>query len=222
MRILYHLWLSPESRMIRLLLASKQVEFEMRIEKTWERRPAFLAINPAGTVPVLVEADGAVIAGPGAVAEYVDEVYPEPPMIGTDPAARAEVRRLVDWFGGKFGSEVTANLVDEKIMKRFLGLGQPNSLAIRAGQTNIHHHLEYIGWLCERRNWLAGEAFSLADIAAAAHLSAVDYLGDVPWNEHEAARGWYARVKSRPAFRPLLADAIPGCPPPKHYADLDF
>jgi glutathione S-transferase len=220
MRILYHLWLSPESRMIRLLLASKQVEFEMRIEKTWERRPAFLAINPAGTVPVLVEADGAVIAGPGAVAEYVDEVYPEPPMIGTDPAARAEVRRLVDWFGGKFGSEVTANLVDEKIMKRFLGLGQPNSLAIRAGQTNIHHHLEYIGWLCERRNWLAGEAFSLADIAAAAHLSAVDYLGDVPWNEHEAARGWYARVKSRPAFRPLLADAIPGCPPPKHYAAI--
>lgn len=222
MRILYHLWLSPESRMIRLLLASKQVEFEMRIEKTWERRPAFLAINPAGTVPVLVDADGAVIAGPGAVAEYVDEVYPEPPMIGADPASRAEVRRLVDWFAGKFGSEVTANLVDEKIMKRFLGLGQPNSLAIRAGQTNIHHHLEYIGWLCERRNWLAGEAFSLADIAAAAHLSAVDYLGDVPWNDHEAARGWYARVKSRPAFRPLLADAIPGCPPPKHYADLDF
>ena len=222
MRILYHLWLSPESRMIRLLLASKQVEFEMRIEKTWERRPAFLAINPAGTVPVLVEADGAVIAGPGAVAEYVDEVYPEPPMIGAEPAARAEVRRLVDWFAGKFGSEVTANLVDEKIMKRFLGLGQPNSLAIRAGQTNIHHHLEYIGWLCERRNWLAGDAFSLADFAAAAHLSAVDYLGDVPWNDHEAARGWYARVKSRPAFRPLLADAIPGCPPPKHYADLDF
>ena len=222
MRILYHLWLSPESRTIRLLLASKELEFEMRIEKTWERRAGFLAINPAGTVPVLVEAGGAVIAGPSAVAEYVDEVYPEPPMIGAEPAARAEVRRLVDWFGRKFGSEVTANLVDETIMKRFLGLGQPSSSAIRAGQVNIHHHLDYIGWLCERRKWLAGDAFSLADIAAAAHLSAVDYLGDVPWNDHEAARDWYARVKSRPAFRPLLADAIPGCPPPKHYADLDF
>ncbi|MDH3229744.1 MAG: glutathione S-transferase family protein [Alphaproteobacteria bacterium] len=222
MRILYHLWLSPESRMVRLLLASKEVEFEMRIEKTWERRPEFLAMNPAGTVPVLVEADGTVVAGDSAVTEYVDEVYPDPPMIGAGPAARAEVRRLVDWFGRKFGSEVTANLVDEKIMKRFLGLGQPNSPAIRAGQTNIHHHLDYIGWLCERRKWLAGDAFSLADIAAAAHLSAVDYLGDVPWNSHEAARDWYARVKSRPAFRPLLTDAIPGCPPPRHYADLDF
>ncbi len=222
MRVLYHLWLSAECRMIRLLLATKEVEFELRIEKIWERRPEFLAINPAGTVPVLVEADGTVVAGRSAVVEYIDEVYPEPPMIGTDPAGRAEVRRLVDWFGWKFGAEVTANLVDEKIMKRFLGLGQPSSSAIRAGQVNIHHHLDYIGWLCERRNWLAGDAFSLADIAAAAHISAVDYLGDVPWDDHDAARDWYARVKSRPAFRPLLADAIPGCPPPVHYANLDF
>jgi len=222
MRVLYHLWLSAECRVIRLLLATKELEFELRIEKAWERRPEFLALNPAGTVPVLVESDGSVIAGFSAIAEYVDEAYPEPPMIGDGPAARAEVRRLVDWFDRKFGSEVTANLVEEKIMKRFLGLGQPSSSAIRAGQLNIHHHLDYIGWLCERRNWLAGETFSLADITAAAHLSAVDYLGDVPWNDHEVARNWYARVKSRPAFRPLLADAIPGCPPPRHYADLDF
>lgn len=222
MRILYHLWLSPECRTVRLLLATKELDFEMRIEKVWERRAEFLALNPAGTVPVLVEDGGTVVAGHSAVAEYIDEAYPEPPMIGGDPVARAEVRRLADWFGGKFGREVTANLVDEKIMKRFLGLGQPSSSAIRAGQANIHHHLDYIAWLCERRNWLAGDAFSLADIVGAAHLSAVDYLGDVPWDDHEAARDWYARVKSRPAFRPLLADAIPGCPPPKHYADLDF
>jgi glutathione S-transferase len=222
MRLLHHLWLSPECRKTRILLATKGLEFEMRIEKTWERRPEFLAINPAGTVPVLVEPNGSVVAGNVAVTEFIDEVYPEPPMIGAEPVARAEVRRLVDWFDGKFGREVTANLVDEKIMKRFLGMGQPNSAAIRAGQTNIHHHLDYIGWLCERRKWLAGDEFSLADIAAAAHLSAVDYLDDVPWNDHQPAREWYARVKSRPAFRPLLADAIPGCPPPKHYADLDF
>lgn len=222
MRKLFHIWLSPECRKIRLMLATKELDFEMRIEKVWERRPEFLAINPAGTVPVLVEPDGAVLSGHTAISEFIDEVYPDPPLIGGEPAARAEVRRLVEWFDGKFGREVTANLVDEKIMKRFLALGQPNSAAIRAGQVNIHHHLDYIGWLCERRKWLAGDVFSLADIAGAAHLSAVDYLGDVPWDDHQAARDWYARVKSRPAFRPLLADAIPGCPPPKHYADLDF
>jgi len=222
MRTLFHLWLSPQCRKLRLQLATKALDFEMKVEKVWERRPEFLAFNPAGSVPVLVEPDGSVIAAHNAIAEYIEETYPDPPLIGGDPAGRAEVRRLVDWFDDKFGREVTDNLVNEKIMKRFLGLGDPNASAIRAGQTNIHHHLDYIAWLIERRNWLAGDEFSLADIAAAAHLSAVDYLDDVPWDDHEAAKDWYMKVKSRPAFRPLLADSIPGCPPPKHYADLDF
>ena len=222
MRTLFHLWLSPYCRKIRLQLATKALDFEMKVEKVWERRPEFLAMNPAGSVPVLVESDGRVIATHNAISEYLEETYPEPALIGTDPLKRAEVRRLISWFDEKFGPEVTENLVDEKIMKRFLGMGEPNSSAIRAGQANIHPHLDYITWLMERRKWLAGDDFSLADITAAAHLWAVDYLGDVPWAEHEAAKDWYMRVKSRPAFRPLLADGIPGCPPPKRYAELDF
>jgi glutathione S-transferase len=107
-------------------------------------------------------------------------------------------------------------------MKRFQGFGQPNSTAIRAGKSNLGYHLEYITYLAERRRWLAGDHFSLADISAAAHLSSLDYLGDVPWDEHEPAKEWYARVKSRPSFRPLLADHIPGITPPAHYTDLDF
>ena len=138
------------------------------------------------------------------------------------PAARAETRRLVAWFDNKFYEEVTVNLVDEKIMKRFLGLGEPNSAAIRAGNNNIHYHLDYIGYLTERRRWIAGDELTLADIAAASHLSCVDYLGDVPWEDHQPAKDWYARIKSRPSFRSLLGDHIPGAPPPRHYADLDF
>lgn len=222
MRTLFHIWLSPQCRKVRLQLATKSLDFEMKVEKVWDRRPEFLAVNPAGSVPVLVEPDGRVIAAHNAIVEYIEEVYPDQPLIGTDPGSRAEVRRLVAWFDEKFGREVTDNLVEEKIMKRFLGMGEPSSSAIRAGHANIHHHLDYIAWLMERRKWLAGDEFSLADIAAAAHLSAVDYLGDVPWDDHEAAKEWYMKVKSRPAFRPLLADSIPGCPPPKHYADLDF
>jgi glutathione S-transferase len=220
MRRLYHLWLSPAARAARVMLAEKRLAFELRVEKIWERRHEFLEINPAGEVPVLVEDDGTVIAG--ALPEYLDEVYPDPPMIGGDPLERAEVRRLVEWFDVKFAREVSDRLVGEKVMKRFLGLGQPDSVAIRAGLANIHTHLDYVSFLVERRNWLAGEAFSFADIAAGAHLSAVDYLGNVPWDDHPEARAWYARIKSRPSFRPLLADAIPGLPPPAHYADLDF
>lgn len=222
MRTLYHLWLSPHSRKVRFALKEKNLPFDMKVEKVWERRPEFLALNPAGTVPVLIDDDGTVIADSGVICEYIDEVYPERRLIDGSPVERAEIRRLVAWFDLKFGREVTDNLVGEKMMKRFLGRGEPNSAAIRAGHFNIQYHLDYIGYLTERRRYLAGESFSLADVAAAAHLSTVDYVGDVPWEAYPPAKDWYARIKSRPGFRPLLADHIPGAPPPKHYADLDF
>lgn len=222
MRTLYHLWLSPFCRKIRLILAEKKMEFEVRVEPVWERRRSFLALNPAGDVPVLVEPDGTTLADSSAIAEFLDEVEPTPPLIGATCYERAEVRRLIGWFDGKFNAEVTVNLVGEKIIKRFIGVGQPDSNAIRAGHANIHPHLDYIGFLTERRRWLAGDRLTLADLCAAAHLSCVDYIGDVPWHRHPEAKDWYARIKSRPSFRPLLSDVMPGVTPPRAYADLDF
>ncbi len=222
MRILHHLWLSPFCRKIRVALAEKGLEFELKAENLWQRRPEFLAMNPAGDVPVLVDHESGTLADSTAIAEYLEEAFPLPPLVPGDAIARAEVRRLVAWFDVKFNREVTENLVGEKMMKRFLRNGEPNSRAIRAGRHNIHAHLDYITWLVERRTWLAGDDFSLADVTAASHVSVVDYLGDVPWAEHSGSKDWYARVKSRPSFRAILADHIPGEPPPKHYADLDF
>ena len=222
MPVLYHLWLSPFCRKVRVALREKGIEFEMKTENLALRRPEFLALNPAGEVPVLVEDDGTVIADSAAICEYLEDICPEPPLLAGTPAERGEIRRLVAWFDRKFNYEVSENLVGEKFMKRFLKQGEPDSRAVRAGKQNIHYHLDYIAWLIERRTWLAGDRLSLADIAAAAHLSALDYLGDVPWEEHQAAKDWYVRIKSRPSFRPLLADHLPGEPPPRHYADLDF
>ncbi len=222
MRTLYHVWLHPFSRKVRLVLAEKRLEFDLQIEKIWERRTAFLAMNPAGDVPVLVEPDGTTLSNSQVICEYLEEVYPETNLLGLDSVQRAETRRLISWFDVKFNREVTDNLVGEKLMKRFLKLGEPHGPSIRAGHANIHYHLDYIGFLCEKRKWLAGENFTLADIAAAAHLSAIDYIGDVPWEEHEAARHWYARVKSRPSFRPLLEDRVPGFAPVGHYENVDF
>jgi glutathione S-transferase len=222
MRTLYHLWLHPYSRKVRVALAEKKLEFDLQIEKIWERRTEFLAMNPAGDVPVIIEPDGTTLANSMVICEYLEEVYPETNLIGTDPVQRAETRRLTGWFDVKFNREVTDNLIGEKLMKRFLKLGEPHGPSIRAGHANIHYHLDYIGFLMERRNWLAGDNFSLADIAAAAHLSSIDYIGDVPWEEHQAARDWYARVKSRPSFKPLLEDRIPGFAPADHYEDVDF
>jgi glutathione S-transferase len=221
MRVLYHWLLSAASRKVRVVLAEKSLDFTMKAEKPWERRPEFLALNPAGEVPVLIDND-TVFAGTDAIVEYLDETYREKILIGINPADRAEVRRLVAWFDVKMEREVTANLIGEKMMKRVVREGQPNSQAIRAGHANLPHHLDYIAYLVDRRRWLAGEFFSVADITAAAHLSTLDYLGDVPWEAHEPAREWYARIKSRPSFRAILADHLPGLAPPKHYADLDF
>jgi glutathione S-transferase len=222
MRVLYHLTLSPFSRKVRLILAEKNLDFTMKAEKVWERRPEFLALNPAGDVPVLIEPDGTVISATEAIVEYLDETYREKLLIGINPVDRAEVRRLTAWFDLKMNFEVTENLLGQKMMNRYHGQGQPNSQAIRAGHANLPYHLDYIGYLVERRRWLAGDHFSVADLAAAAHLSSLDYLGDVPWDDHEAAKEWYARIKSRPSFRQLLTDHVPGLSPPPHYTDLDF
>lgn len=222
MRTLYHLWLSPHCRKIRVVLAEKKLEFNLVVERTWERRGEFLALNPAGEVPVLIEKDGMPYSDSSAICELLEELYPDPPLLGSTPAVRAEVRRLVAWFDCKFNREVTVNLVGEKLGKRLTGVGGPDSRAIRAGQANIHNHLDYIRWLVERRRWLAGDFLSLADIAAAAHLSCLDYIGDVPWADHPGAKDWYARIKSRPSFRNLLRDQVPGALPPRHYEDLDF
>jgi glutathione S-transferase len=222
-RLLYHFWLSPFARKIRLVLQEKNLDFSMQVEKPWERRPEFVALNPACEVPVLLEPDGTVLSDATAIAEYLDETYREKLLLGLNPIDRAEVRRLIAWFDLKMNREVTEPLVNEKFMKRFVGFGEPDSAAIRAAKANLRYHLDYIAYLTERhRGWLAGDYFSLADITAAAHLSALDYLDDVPWDDFEPAKEWYARIKSRPTFRPILADHIPGAPPAKHYTDLDF
>ena len=222
MRTLYHFALSPACRKVRLCLREKNLTFVLKAEPFWERREDFLALNPAGDVPVLIEEDGSVLAGDNAIVEYLDEVAPVPMLLGATPAERAETRRLIDWFDGKFATEVTQYLLGEKVLSRYNRGGQPDSGAIRAGYANIRSHLDYIAFLTERRNWLAGPSFSLADIAAAAHVSVLDFLGDVPWAGHGGAREWYGRVKSRPAFRTVLEDRLAGFTPPGHYADLDF
>lgn len=221
MRRLYHLPLSPFCRKVRLVLAEKKIEVELVEERPWEERLDFLRQNPSGKVPML-KIDGLVLQDSNAICEYLEETHPTPPLMPRDPAQRAEVRRLVAWFDDKFHREVTVNLLYERVNKRLKKAGYPEGGNIRAGVTAIKFHIDYIGWLLESRRWLAGGEMSMADFAAAAHLSCLDYISDVDWSRNVAAHDWYAKVKSRPAFRSLLADLVPGFTPPNHYADLDF
>lgn len=222
---LYHFPLDPLSRRVRLALAEKGVPCDMFVEHPWDPSDELLTLNPSGEVPVLAiqeSGETETLADAAAICEFLDETCAAPSLLGKNPLARAEVRRLVGWFDRKFYTEVTAFLLGEKVLKHLTGTGEPDSVMIRTGCHNIHGHMDYIAWLTERRNWLAGDGLTFADLAAAAQFSVIDYLGDVPWNAHPAARDWYARIKSRPAFRALLGDHIAGFPPPRHYADLDF
>ncbi|WP_297296260.1 glutathione S-transferase family protein [uncultured Methylovirgula sp.] len=227
---LYHHPLDPQSRFVRLALAEYGVEPELIEERVFERRHDFLALDPAGETPVLITDHDRIIPGAGVIVEYLDDVLggtlAEHRLLPLDPEARVEVRRLVAWFAQKFYGEVSNWLVTEKVYKRFMpaeaGGGAPDMDLVRAARANIRYHLRYIGYLTAQRNWLAGDAMSYADLAAAAHISVADFLGDVPWDENEAAKLWYARVKSRKSFRALLADRVPGISPPAVYADLDF
>jgi glutathione S-transferase len=229
MPTLFHHPFCPHSRFVRLALNEYGVATRLIEERTWERRRDFLAINPAGTTPVLVEEGLPPIPGAGIIAEYLDELCGdtfERRLLPRQTAQRIEVRRLMSWFNDKFFTEVSGPLTTERLYKRHMPLnaggGSPETDVLRAARNNIRYHMAYIGWLARSRDWLAGEQLTYADLAAAAHLSAVDYLGDVPWSEDEAAKGWYVRVKSRPSFRPILAETLAGIPPSPTYADLDF
>ncbi|MEM1383995.1 MAG: glutathione S-transferase family protein [Pseudomonadota bacterium] len=223
MHRLYHLPLSPFCRKVRLVLGEKRLQAELIEERPWESRLDFLRLNPAGRVPVLVTDQGQALSGSTPIFEYLEEAHPEPPLLPAQPLARAEARRLVDWFDDKFNREVTENLVFERVTKRLARLGSPDGACLKAGSQNIRVHLDYMTYLLEGHNWLAGPRLTVADLTAAAHLSTLDYVGDVPWEAYPSVRDWYAVVKSRPSFRSLLADHLPGFPtPPPHYAELDF
>ncbi len=221
MRRLYHLPLSPFCRKVRLVLAEKKLDVELIEERPWERRLDYLRVNPSGKVPMLKD-ETLNIADSTAICEYLEEVYPDPALLPDTPAARAEARRLAMWFDDKFHQEVTINLLYERVNKKMMNAGAPESAWIKAGLTNIKYHLDYMAWLLDQRKWLAGDQMTIADFAAAAQLSCLDYTNDVDWARQSLVKDWYSKIKSRPSFRPLLADLVPGFVPPAHYSDLDF
>lgn len=222
MRKLYHFPLCPFSRKIRIILEEKLLDFDLVIEQFWKRRSAFAILNPAMQVPVLVESSGKVLADSIAITEYLEQIYSSKPLLGLHADESFEIRRLSSWFDNKFFIEVTRYLLMEKVILYYTQVGSPNSDSIRAAKYNSITHFEYISFLMKDRKWLAGDRFTLADVTAASHISVLDYLGEIPWDEYPAVKEWYALVKSRPSFRNILKDKIPGFMPSRHYANLDF
>ena len=223
-RTLHHFPLDPASRQVRLALGEKKLVFVDEVVRYWEQPKEFLALNPSGLTPVLVEEPSSgpklVVCEARAILEHLEGEPPD--LLGATPADRAETRRLMEWFDRKFDNEVNAYLLHEKLEKRLLKMGAPDLYNMRQGREAMRVHLTYVEKLLQARDWLAGRKLSLADFAAAAHLSVLDYFGDIPWRDFAQTKTWYMKIKSRPAFRPLLSDRWPGLAPSSHYDDLDF
>ena len=239
MHTLTHFRFCPFSRSIRLILAEIEVAADLVEERPWDWRPEFLALNPAGELPVLQLQGGPILCGSYAISEYIgEEVKTHPrspggarpvPLFPGNREDRAEVRRLVAWFHHKFHKEVSGPLIEERVwnLLRASSGGQATTRPadpdlVRSVRSNLRYHMSYVSWLADQRNWLAGDELSFADFTAAAHLSCLDYLDEAPWDDYAPAKAWYARIKSRRAFQPLLADRVPGLAPPAHYTNLDF
>ncbi|MGA7268767.1 MAG: glutathione S-transferase family protein [Aestuariivirga sp.] len=227
MPALIHFALDPFSRRMRLALAEYGVGVDFIEETPWDPSHDLFELNPAGTVPVYLEDSTSPVSGVEAIGEFLEETKSaRTRLIPGDVFARAEVRRIVGWFDVKFYAEVSEPLITERVIRRYLprenGGGGPDMGRVRQAAQRLREHLAYIGHLADHHPWLAGEALSLADLAAAAHVSVADYFGDVPWSDYPSAKSWYQRIKSRPSFRPLLADTVRGMAPSANYADLDF
>lgn len=218
---LFQYTLCPFSRKVRFACAVKGISVELVREYPWERRDSFAALNPAGQTPVIQ--NGAItLADSAAICDYFEETVARTPLLGAGPEERAEARRLVAWFDQKFYAEVTAPLLTERMYKRIVVRQPPDAGVVRQASRNAEAHLDYVDFLLDRRRWLSGPAFGLADIAAVAQISVADYLGGIEWEGHDAARTWYSALKSRPTFRPMLGERMEGLPPPAHYDKLDF
>lgn len=223
---LFQFPLCPFSRKVRLLLAEKGVTYDLIRESPWEMRDEFLDLNPAGTTPVMVSENGngqtVTLIDSQAICEYFEETVEQFPLIAGSAASRAEIRRLVAWFDQVFFADVVAPLLHERMKKRILHRAPPEAGTLREAMKRANTHLDYIDYLLDHRSWVAGGTMSLADVAAAAHISVADYLGGIDWEGHRMTKRWYAGLKSRPSFRPLLSERMEIVTPPKHYDQPDF
>ena len=222
MAVLHHYPLAASSRLIRLQCGEYKLELDLITQLPWLRDEKVLALNPAGELPIFEHETHGVVSGARVISEWLEDIVEDNFLMPATAGERVEVRRLVDWFEGKFTLEVTRPLVRERVIKRFQSGEAASSQILRAALANAQIHLGYVDWLAGQYSWLAGPNISLADLAAAAHISVLDYFGDVDWQRYPEAKLWYMKLKSRPSFRSLLSDVLVGMPPASHYSNLDF
>ncbi|MDR3151469.1 MAG: glutathione S-transferase family protein [Holosporaceae bacterium] len=221
MRTLYHYPLCAFSRIVRIYLTEKSLEYDLVQELPWDRRKHFSEKHMFSDIPTLVDKDGHTLEGWYAIVEYMEQIYKTKPLMGHTQKEKDESRRIMSLFNEMFFADVTKDVLFERIIKKHMNIS-PDSSVMRRAAAAMVAYMEHVAWLSDRRNWLSGDNLTLADISVAAHISCIDYFGSIEWDSHPIVKNWYARIKSRPSFRDILSDRVPAFAPASHYRELDF
>ncbi|MBI4082393.1 MAG: glutathione S-transferase family protein [Candidatus Lambdaproteobacteria bacterium] len=199
---LYHWWVSSHSFKTRLVLAEKGLGYQevlIDLGKRVQKEPWYLKIHPYGTVPA-IEDDGFIVYDSTMIAEYLEEQYPQVPMLPKDARGRARIRMLED-FRDMHVHPVFRVFLQEYRSKP---AGQADMGAVNKALEQFHGMLGRLERELEGREYLGG-TFSIADTAFVPYFPSMD-AWKIPVPEScPNVKAWIARCKARPSFAKSLA-----------------
>ncbi|HUC68443.1 MAG TPA: glutathione S-transferase family protein [Stellaceae bacterium] len=228
---LYHGWRSSASRRVRLCLEEKGLAYDGHIvdmAKMEHHSPEYLKINPLGVIPTLIH-DGRPLHESGTICEYLDETYPDPPLRPQTPYERAEMRNWIRHIDGLIGNlivfnwrhhlaKVAAQWSDDELAAKLKSIPskERQEAWLRAARNPYTEEeraaaraklvvlLDKMEDAMQRSGWLVGEAYSLADIAAAPFVKRIDEEiapDEVTATKHPRVAEWWTSLQERPAFK---------------------
>lgn len=226
MNILYHNIVCPFSKQARILLKELNIDFHLKQDiSLLKEKYSLIKLNIARTLPIFEDdINKYYIIGIYSLAEYLKEEYENFTLFSNKINHNCEIRRIFQWFNEKFNREVTQIYLKAKLInnsENYLN-NYPNIKLLNLSLDNLKKHLDYINYLLDIRSFIAWENISIADIAAASHLSLLDYFGEIKWNDLPRLQQWYSIIKSRPSFQQILNDKIAGFKASPNYSNLDF
>ena len=222
MYTLYHYYLCPSSRFIRLVLEEYKISYDTQLENYWKPQKEFLLLNPAGHLPVLINLDNYALIGANVCMEYFKSLNLKPNLMNDEYKEQAEIRRICHWFEIVFKKEVLDPIIYEKVYSRVVESINPNSNNIRSALQNLNFHIQYFDYLLKHRDWIVGDSLTYSDLIASANFSTMDYLGLLDFGKCQHIKEWYLKLKSRPSFKILLKDQIVGLNPDNNYKYIDL
>ena len=197
---LYHDVPSSNSDRVKIALAEKNLSWDgirVRLANREQKSPEFLKLNPYGKIPVLVE-DGKVLFESCIINEYLDEKYPNPPLMPKDPYLRGRGRVLVD-YALNYAHEPYWALRGE--MRK--PAAERNSTGIENSRNRLRELLVYLENALGERGYFLGE-LSLADVAIAPRFLRAETYGALPAPSLPRLSAWLERLKQRPSVKAIL------------------